>query len=116
VRYCEWRAATFQRLFRRHDVCLVPVNRNPFTVCKTANRPALSLLLGVPVVADPIPSYAELAPYLLSGDWVESLTAYADDPALRRRHVREGQRYLRATYDRARVVRQWSAVLAPLVA
>ena len=35
---------------------------NPFTLCKTVNRLATALLLGLPVVADMIPSYEELRP------------------------------------------------------
>ena len=45
------------------------------------NRLALALLLGVPAVADVIPSYEELRPYALFGDWERNLLAYADDPA-----------------------------------
>ncbi len=116
VRYHEWDTAHFQRLFRRHDVCLIPVTVNAYTVCKTVNRLALALLLGVPAVADVIPSYEELRPYALFGDWERNLLAYAADPALGRRHVRRGRAYLRARYDRARVVRQWSDFLRPLAA
>jgi glycosyltransferase involved in cell wall biosynthesis len=115
-RYREWRVERFPRTFCSNDLCIVPVERNPFTVCKTANRVALSLRLGVPVVADPIPSLDELAPYILFGNWRESLSRYASDHVLRISHAREGRRYVVATYTRERVVAQWSAVFERLLA
>jgi hypothetical protein len=114
VAYHEWDTARFPALFRGHDVCLIPVTVNPFTACKTVNRLALALLLGVPAVADRIPSYAELGPYTLFGDWDRSLASYAADPGLRQRHVCAARAYLRTKYTPGRVVRQWSEVLGPL--
>ncbi len=116
VEYREWDTAAFPRLFRRHDVCLIPVTLNPFTVCKTVNRLALSLLLGVPAIADAIPSYEELRPFVLFGDWRANLLQYAADAGLRHRHVRAGQAYLCGKYTRGRVVDQWATFLRPLAA
>jgi hypothetical protein len=116
VAYHEFQTATFQRTFRSHDVCLIPVEANPFTVCKTINRPALSLLLGVPVVCDMIPSYRELDPYVCSGDWLDNLNLYAANRSYRQAMVRRGQRYLRGKYTPDRVVGQWSGVFGAEVA
>ena len=110
TRYIEWNAGTFGRTFPDHDVCVMPIEPNPFTLCKTANRVAISLQLGVPVVADPIPSFEEFAPFVQLGRWPESLERYAAGPALRTAHVREGRRYIAATYTPERVVVQWSAL------
>lgn len=111
VTYHEFRTATFQRVFRSHDVCLIPVQANPFTVCKTINRPALSLLLGVPVICDTIPSYGELDSFVRTGDWLKNLNLYATSRPLRQDLVRRGRKYLREKYTPARVVSQWSSVL-----
>jgi hypothetical protein len=116
VHYHEWVTSRFVRLFRRHDLCLIPVNVNPFTVCKTVNRLALSLLLGVPAIADWIPSYDEPRDSTLFGDWERSLAIHTTDPILGRRQVRGAQAYLRAKYTRQRVVQQWSEMLHPLAA
>jgi hypothetical protein len=116
LRFHLYHSATYQRLLRRHDACLIPVSPNPLTLCKSFNRPALSLLLGVAVVADYIPSYEELRPYVLIGDWAENLRRYADEPATRRAHIRAGQRYLKRKYTPEHVVQQWGSLLTPLVA
>ena len=115
VRYHEWRLETFAQLFQGHDVCIIPVALNPFTICKTNNRLVLSLLLGVPVIADPIPSYEEFRDFVLLSDWPKSLRTYATDPKLRRQHVRAGQRYIRSKYTTERVVSQWSALFDGLL-
>src|SRR5439155_17493330 len=116
VHYHEWVTARFVRLFRKHDLCLIPVSVNPFTVCKTVNRLALSLLLGVPAIADWIPSYEELRECAFFGNWEHNLAIHVADTALGQRQVREARAYLRAKYTRQRVVKQWSEVLRPLAA
>lgn len=114
-RYLAWDLKSFARVFRGHDLCVIPIELNPFTEGKTGNRVALSLLLGVPVVADPIPSFEEFSDFILLGDWPESLRRYATDPALAEQHVSEGRRYVEAKYTKERVVKQWSEFFAQLV-
>src|SRR5262249_44657517 len=116
IHYHEWVTARFVRLFRRHHLCLIPVNINPFTVCKTVNRLALSLLLGIPAVADWIPSYEELRECAFFGDWQQSVASHASDPSLGHLQVRKARAYLRAKYTPRRVVQQWSDLLRPLAA
>lgn len=72
--YEEW--GSDQRLRRnlsRFDVCLLPISEDPFTRCKSNNRLALALYLGLPVIADPIPAYREFAPYCVFSDWEKGL-------------------------------------------
>jgi hypothetical protein len=116
VRYVDWRLRTFASEFVRHDICVIPIEANPFTICKTSNRVALSLKLGLPVVADPIPSFEPFRDVILLGDWARSMRRYANDPSLRARHVAEGRRLVERTYTRSRVVGQWSAVLERVLA
>lgn len=110
VKYHEWSSATFGRIFRRQDVCVIPVDVNPFTACKSNNRLVLSLLMGVPVIADEIPSYQEFRDFVLFAEWPKSLATYAADKELGRHHVREAQRYIRTKYNKKRVVSQWSTL------
>jgi glycosyltransferase involved in cell wall biosynthesis len=115
VRYRPWRLRTFAGHFKDNDVCVIPNDVNPFTVCKSNNRVVLALMMGVPVVADPIPSYRELSGFVTfagpDGGWAEAVRAYWVDPDLADDHVADGQRYIRTTYTPQRVVDQWSQVL-----
>lgn len=115
ARYCEWRLDTFAQIFPRQDVCIIPMALNPLTTCKTNNRLVLSLLMGVPVIADKIPSYAEFQEFVLFGDWPNNLRTYASDPELRRQHVQAGRRYIRSKYNKERVISQWSALLEQIL-
>lgn len=115
ARYYEWRLDTFAQIFRRQDVCIIPVALNPFTACKTNNRVVFSLLMGVPVIADNIPSYEEFRDFVLFSDWTNSLRTYAAHPELRRQHVRAGQRYIQSKYNQERVVSQWSALFEQML-
>jgi len=115
-RYVGWQASSFARHFTANDVCLIPIEPNPFTLCKTNNRVLLSLVLGVPVVASPIPSYLDLSPWVLFEDWEASIGAYRRDPGLGRRHVAEARADILATYTPGRVVAQWSDVLEKVLA
>lgn len=109
--YVEWDNDRYQSLLRRQDLCLIPVTPNPFTLCKTSNRLALSLRIGLPAAVDLIPSYEELRCFAHSGDWSDGLVEYAQSVNLRNEHVRAGQRYLREKYTVQRVVDQWSDVI-----
>jgi hypothetical protein len=111
TRYLEWTRDSFVRQFVAHDVCVIPIERNPFTICKTANRVALSLRLGVPVVADRIPSFEPFEPFIRLDDWAEGLIAYGRDAELRCSDAARGRAYVLETYTRDRVVAQWGAFL-----
>lgn len=111
VQYHDWKAWSFPYIFRWQDVCIIPVSINPFTICKTSNRLTLSLLHGVPVVADLVPSYEEFRPFVLFDDWERNILTYAKDHELRRRHLSEGSQYITGNYGPQRVIRQWSSLL-----
>lgn len=114
-RYVRWRATTFAQHFTPNDVCVIPMNVNPYSVCRTNNRVRTSLMLGVPVVATAIPSYAEFAPWTLVERWSENITKYAGDPDLARRHVEAAQQHITTTYTPERLLEQWSTVFAALL-
>ena len=115
VRYHEWGPRSFPYVFEPHDVCVLPVSPNPLTLCKTSNRLLLSLMLGVPVVADRIPSYEEFGAFVRFADWEQNLRAYALDAELRRRHVADARAYIRSNYNKERTVAQWSALFKTLL-
>jgi hypothetical protein len=116
IAYHDWENRRYQSILRRQDLCLLPINPNPYTLCKSVNRLALALLLGLPVIADPIPSYEELRPFACLGDWETGLSDYVRDTARQRSEVRAGQAYLRAKYTTDRVVEQWAGVLRSMAA
>lgn len=115
TRYVRWTANGFGRRFVGNDVCLIPIEINPVTWYKTNNRVRTSLLLGVPVVATQIPSYAEFAPWIRFEDWSRHILGYLADPVSTRSTVRAAAAHIRAVYTEDRLVAQWAAVLGAAV-
>ena len=115
VRFRQWRRDTFRQLLAQHDACVLPIGDNPFTRCKSANRPLLALHAGVPVVADPLPSYQPLAAWVRFGTFGAALRELATEPLAWRAATRAGQQHVRAEWTPVRVVRQWTEWLSRFV-
>jgi hypothetical protein len=111
VRYLNWKLWLVPAIAKAHHVCLIPVQRNPFTVCKTSNRLVHALMLGLPVIADSIPSYLEFAPYVTLDDWVGGLTRVVTDRGAAAAQVEAGQAYIRKRFDRDSWLLQWRSAL-----
>ena len=116
TRYREWKShANLCRLLPLHDVCLIPITRNPFTDCKSPNRLALSLQLGVPVAATGIPSYREFGDFCALDDWEGGLNAYLESAEVRRRHVEAGRAYVGEHHTMEKAAEEWRKVLERLL-
>jgi hypothetical protein len=116
TRYMEWQSyESFCARFRQHDLCILPINVNPYTRCKSNNRLTLSLLLGVAVVADSIPSYEEFGRYCLIGNWYDHLRTYLQNPQLRQQHAAAGRVYVRSRYMVDQSAADWWEVFDALL-
>ncbi len=111
--YLPWHPQTFSRIARLHSAVVVPISVNPFTQCKTNNRPATGFLHGLNVVADAIPSYQEFSDCAVLDDWRRGLGDYLDDLPRRTADVATGQRLLAQRYSLDVVAAQWHALVAP---
>jgi glycosyltransferase involved in cell wall biosynthesis len=105
--YLEWNPTTFLDALRGHDIAVIPVTQNPFTRCKSNNRLATALSLGLAVVADSIPSYREFGRFCRLDDWDQGVIDYIRDPELRRSHVEEGRQYVMQKYSLERIADAW---------
>lgn len=111
VTYLPWSARTFPHIADSCQLSLLPVTLNSFTRCKTSNRLATSLLSGLAVVADPVPSYEDFRPHVLFGNWDLSIRTYLESPSLRATHVDAGRRAVQRAYAEERVASQWETAL-----
>jgi hypothetical protein len=112
TRYVEWGSSPIGQLLRESDVNLIPISKNPFTLCKTNNRLALALYAGVPTVADEIPSYRDLAPYCVLDEWAAGLQRYLDDLESARRQAAPARAYLKEQYGMDRIGSRWAECLS----
>jgi len=116
TRYLEWHPVTFLPALKAHGVAVIPISPNPFTLCKTNNRMALSIHAGVAVVADAIPSYRAFSEACYLDDWEAGLERYLSDPDLRRRHVEIGQAIIAREWTIAHIADQWQEFFNGLLA
>jgi hypothetical protein len=105
--YLSWHADTLFSALRSHSMAVLPISENPFTRCKSNNRLALSLSMGLAVVADAIPSYQDFADVCFLGDWQMGLEGYLSDAQLRRRHVESGQAIIAREWTLTHVAEKW---------
>ena len=76
--YMPWSINSFRAALALHDVAIIPVEKNDYTVGKTINRPATAIMAGLGVVADAIDAYEELRLFVSLDDWQGGLQLYAE--------------------------------------
>ena len=111
VYYLEWQRETYEYLVGMHDICLIPIDINPFTICKSNNRLVLSLFLGLPVVADEIPSYSEFSNFVKLGSWDENLRYVVRNLSSERQLASHGQKYVLENYSNDFIANIWLLVI-----
>jgi hypothetical protein len=109
--YLGWRARYFGEALSLHDAALIPVEKNPFTLCKTANRLALALAHGLAVIADAIPAYEPYRDVTVLDDWDGGLTGYLNDPARRRQDAQRGRERVKQDMNMDRIGAAWQEAL-----
>lgn len=109
--YLPWSAASFDDALALHDIALIPVRANPFTLCKTANRVATASAHGLAVAADAIPAYEEFRDCIVLNDWTAGLARLMDRSDERAAAVARARALLDARYAPAVIGARWQAVL-----
>lgn len=111
--YIKWDKHSFSNYLWMHGTCILPIQSNPFTMAKTNNRVATALVHGLNVIADPIPSYLELAPFIEFGNWSEGLKKLGSEGS---RHTsasaRSGAQYVIQKYGVDVISQRWAELLA----
>lgn len=111
VFYVKWKRKSFDTLLSLHDVCLIPVESNSFTVCKTNNRLVLALLHGLPVVADEIPSYSEFSSFSRLNDWRSNLIRVLEDYDQEKVRADQGKQYILSKYTNDYISDFWESAI-----
>lgn len=71
--YLPWNRVFFSSVLSLHSVSIIPIRKNPFTMSKTSNRVETSLIHGLGVIADAIPSYMDYKSDICLDDWMNGL-------------------------------------------
>jgi hypothetical protein len=105
--YMPWSLNTFDQSLACHQVAIVPVERNQYTIGKTINRPATAIAAGLGVIADSIDSYEELRPFIPLDDWQGGLVRYLNHPPREDHHLEAARQHLHERYGRDAVGQLW---------
>jgi hypothetical protein len=113
-RYVEWSPARVQDELARADIVLVPNSCDAFSLGKSANRTALALMAGLPVVATPTPALAPLADCIEAGDFYTGIRRYLTDPQRVATHLVIAKERCEQLYGQAAIARGWLQVFDAL--
>lgn len=109
--FLRWSSATFPTALARHNVALIPLEKNGYTLGKTINRPATAILAGLGVIANTIDSYEELRPFIYFDDWCRGLEEYAKTPACKRPDFYKAKSHLDGRFGANVVGPLWEELL-----
>lgn len=114
VRVAPWSMPAVEAALAACDAAIMPFLPDPETALnKSNNRAVQALHAGRYVLANPIPSYQELADYCYVGDSIAAgLRAALDDPASVVKRVRSGQERVENDYSAEAIGRRWAEILA----
>jgi glycosyltransferase involved in cell wall biosynthesis len=111
TRYETW---SNERVFfelSRADLFVMPSARDPFSLCKSANRAVLALANNVPVVASYLESLEPLRDAMVIDDWQAGIRGYLFNPDLVADHLARARPILADQFSTAAIARMWNAAL-----
>lgn len=114
TRFVPWSSAVVFEALDRADVCLLPFGHDAFSLTKSANRIALALHRGVPVVTSRIASLEPLHDAVAFDDWEAGLRRYLGPggEGARARSIEAARPILERLYAPSAIGRQWRDLLS----
>lgn len=113
--YLPWSRRTFDAALPMHEVAIIPVEKNGYTLGKTINRPATALMAGLGVIADSLPAYEELRPFIALDNWEDGIRRYGDRSLEDGARIAAAQDHLRGIYGSEVIAARWAEILEKYV-
>jgi hypothetical protein len=109
--YLEWNARTFSRAALLHDIAVIPIGKNPFTLCKTNNRVATAFMHRLAVAADAIPSYDAFSASAVLDDWEQGFAQLMEDHSSRKARIERGMSLVEQHWSLQAIKGEWMRAL-----
>lgn len=108
VFYEEWHPHTISRVLSLHGISLIPIQKTPFTMAKTANRVVTAMTHGLLVLADQIPSYTAYESHVLFDDFAGHLKTIFSNVDRARQRAAQGQASIHVEPHNQGVFHAWA--------
>ena len=117
IQLIQWSFEAQLQAIQQAHISLLPQDQNNFAKAKTANRLLSSLCLGVPVVAQPIPSYDAFSDYCTLRDSIsEGLHHVLATPwTTTVEHIIQGQEYILEKFSINQISHEWLHIIHQLL-
>ena len=111
-RWVDWSPWRLRSVLSAAHVCVLPAGSPEIALRRSANRAITAIVQGVPVVADPVPSYEALGAGVSFGSWTSHIERLLADQPTAEQQVGAGRDAIRRRFADDRIVGQWSTAIA----
>lgn len=112
--YLNWNFHTFNAALGGHDIAILPIRRNQYTLSKSANRITTSFASGLAVCGSAIPSHEPFRDVAVFDDWDDSLGRLMADATERDARSARAKAIIAEDYSLPVIARQWLSVFENL--
>ena len=112
--YLDWNFFTFNSALKLHDIAILPIRTNRYTLSKSANRITTSFADGLAVCASLIPSYEPFKGAAVFDDWEEGLARLMRDGEDRSARIELARQIIANEYSLPVIAKEWQKVFEEL--
>lgn len=108
VFYLPWNKTFFSIALRLHGISVIPIQKNLFTMAKTNNRVSTSLIHGLRVIADEIPSYVDYKDIIIINEWEKGFSMLSKQTA----EYRSGFNLEHFNDENKKIIEAWASLFS----
>lgn len=112
--YLDWNFFTVNPALKLHDIAVLPIRTNSYTLSKSANRITTAFADDLAVCASLIPSYEPFQGVAVFDDWDDGLAALMADNQQRRHRVKQARAIISERYSLPVIAAEWQKIFASL--
>ncbi len=112
--YLDWNFFTFNAALKLHDIAILPIRTNRYTLAKSANRITTSFADGLAVCASLIPSYEPFTSMAVFDDWDDGLAQLMHDDDDRQARITQAKKLINDKYSLPVIANEWQKVFEEL--
>lgn len=112
--YLQWNFFTFNSALKLHDIAILPIRTNRYTLAKSANRITTSFADGLGVCTTRIPSYEPFDGMAVFDDWQDGLAQLMHDNEERLARVERAKMLIDRRYSLPVIAKEWQEIFEEL--